>query len=56
MLLGLGHVAWIVVELVYLPQVSALQAVYGTVGVALLLLPLNPEVRGYLAVDAGSRQ
>ena len=56
MLLGLGHVAWIIVELVYLPQVSALQAVYGTVGVALLLLPLHPAVRGYLAIDAGSRR
>lgn len=48
-LLGLGHVAWIALELIYLPQPSILQAVYGTVGVALLVLPLRSAVRGYLA-------
>jgi hypothetical protein len=48
LLLGLGHVAWIVLELVYLPEPSALQAVYGAVGVALVALPALPAVRRYL--------
>jgi hypothetical protein len=51
-LLGLGHIAWIVIELIYIP-LSGLQAVYGSVGVALLLLPVHPAVRAYLAIDAG---
>jgi hypothetical protein len=48
LLLGLGHVVWIVLELVYLPQPSMLQAVYGAVGVALLTLPALPAVRTHL--------
>lgn len=48
-LIGLCHLAWIVLELIYLPQPSILQVIYGAVGVALLLLPLHPAVRGYLA-------
>lgn len=51
-LIGLTHIAWIAVELVYLPQTSALQAVYGFVGVALTLLPLHPTARRYLAAPA----
>jgi hypothetical protein len=43
--LGLGQVAWIALELAYLPQLSALQAIYGGVGLALLLLSLHPAVR-----------
>jgi len=50
--LGLGQVGWIGLELAFLPQPSMLQAVYGTVGVVLILLPLHPSVRGYLAVRA----
>jgi hypothetical protein len=49
-LIGLGQVVWIALELVYLPQLSMLQAVYGVVGATLLLLPLHPAVRGHLAV------
>ena len=48
-LIGLGQVAWIGIELIYLPELSALQAVYGGVGVVLLLLPMHPAVRRYLA-------
>jgi hypothetical protein len=55
-LIGLGQIGWIAIELIYLPQLSPLEAVYGTVGVALLLLPEHPAVRGYLAVDAASRR
>jgi hypothetical protein len=47
-LIGLGHLVWIALELVYLPQTSVLQAVYGAVGVVLVLLPLHPDVRRYL--------
>jgi hypothetical protein len=53
-LIGLGHVVWIGLELAYLPEPSALQAVYGAVGVALLLLPLAPSVRAYLAAYQGN--
>jgi hypothetical protein len=53
-LIGLGHVAWIALELIYLPEPSALQVVYGAVGVALLLLPMHPAVRDYLAVPSSS--
>jgi len=52
-LIGLGQVVWIAVELVYLPQPSALQAVYGGVGVGLLLLPWHPAVRRHLADRCG---
>lgn len=47
LLIGLGHIAWIAIELIYLPQPSALQVVYGAVGAALVLLPLHPAVRAY---------
>ena len=50
-LIGLGHVAWIGIELIYLPELSALQAIYGATGVALLLLPVHPSVRRYLALS-----
>jgi hypothetical protein len=53
-LLGLGQIAWIVIELTYIP-LSGLQALYGGVGVALVLLPVHPAVRGHLAVDDGTR-
>jgi hypothetical protein len=48
-LLGLGQVIWISLELAYLPRLSALQAVYGVVGLVLLLLPLHPAVRHHVA-------
>jgi hypothetical protein len=43
-----GQVAWIALELVYLPQRSWLQVVYGCTGVALALLLLVPAVSRYL--------
>lgn len=54
-LIGLGHLVWITLELVYLPQQSALQVVYGAVGVALVLLPLHPAMRRHLAVSPARR-
>lgn len=47
-LIGLGQVCWIARELVYLPGLSALQVVYGGVGLALVLLPMQAPVRTYL--------
>lgn len=50
-LIGAGQIAWITIELIYIP-LSVLQAIYGGVGVALLVLPLHPAVRGYLTASA----
>ncbi|MGH3464362.1 MAG: hypothetical protein ACRDP9_23070 [Kribbellaceae bacterium] len=47
-LIGAGHVAWIALELVYLPELSALQVVYGGLGLALVTVPLRPAVREHL--------
>ena len=49
--LGVGQVAWISVELVYIPDKSPLEAIYGAVGVALALLPFSPSARAYLRLD-----
>lgn len=43
--LGVGQVAWIGLELVYLPGWSWLQVIYGATGLALALLPLLPSAR-----------
>jgi len=45
--LGAGQVVWIVLEVIYL-GFGALHVVYGTVGLALVLLPLLPSVRSHL--------
>ena len=47
-LIGLGQVTWIALELFLLPEVSWLQALYGPVGLALLLLPLTRSMRDHL--------
>ncbi len=49
-LLGMGHVVWIGLQLVYLDERSWLQPLYGGVGLALTLLPWLPSVRRYLAL------
>lgn len=49
-LLGVGHVAWIVLEWIYLREASVLQAVYGATGIALVALPMHPVVRRHLAL------
>ena len=48
MLLGAGLVAWIGVELVLIPERSAIEALYAAIGVALVLLPWAPSVRQHL--------
>jgi hypothetical protein len=50
-LIGAGHVAWIALELVFLPAVSWFHPLYGAIGLALLLLPLLPSVEQDLRVD-----
>jgi len=56
LLLGLGQVIWIALELAYLPQLSALQGIYGAVGLALLVLPLGGAMRRYLARPSAQRR
>lgn len=50
MALGVGMMTWIGIQLFYLSDTSILQAIYGVVGVELLLLPLTPAVRGHSAL------
>ncbi len=50
-LIGLAHIVWILLELIYLPGVSPLEALYGAAGTALVLLPMLAPVRGYLRND-----
>ncbi len=52
LLIGLGLALWLGLELVYLPRPSALQAVYGAVALALLVLPLRPAVRRHLSAHS----
>lgn len=47
-LLGAGQAAWILLELVYLPEPSWLQGLYGPLGLSLVLLATLPTVRNYL--------
>jgi len=48
--LGVGHVAWITIELASIPF-SFLIPAFGFVGLALALLPWMPEVKDYLRAD-----
>ena len=43
--IGVGQVAWISLEFVFLPEVSGLQPFYGAVGLTLSVLALLPAVR-----------
>jgi hypothetical protein len=51
LLLGIGQVVWIVLELAYLPEPSWLNAIYGVVGLAMILLALMPSTRSHLQVE-----
>ena len=53
LVLGAGHVMWILLELAFLPEATWLQAVYGSVGVGLVVLPLLPTLRDHLVVHRG---
>ncbi|MDX1621296.1 MAG: hypothetical protein R3320_09915 [Nitriliruptorales bacterium] len=48
--LGLGQVAWIGLEVVYLDGLSWLMPFYGSVGLAIALSAVAPGTRGYLAL------
>jgi hypothetical protein len=52
LLLGAGHVLWIALQLVFLPGLSWLQVIYGTIGLALVALSLAPSVRAHLESTA----
>jgi hypothetical protein len=52
LLLGLGQMVWIALELAYLPDNSALQVVYGSTGLLLVLVPMLPAVRHHLVAPA----
>ena len=52
MVVGVSHVVWIALELVFLPEWSSLQAIYGPLGLSLALLPWLPSVRSWLKVSA----
>ena len=47
-LIGAGQLVWILLEITYLGGVSPLHVVYGSVAVALMLLPLLSPVGNYL--------
>jgi hypothetical protein len=49
-LLGLGLIAWIALEVIYLPNRSWLEAVYGLVGILLTAVPCCRSVRANLRV------
>jgi hypothetical protein len=51
LLLGVGHVVWILLELVYLPEPSWLQPFYLAVGLGLVALPLTRSMRSHLALS-----
>lgn len=51
-LIGAGQLTWILLEVIYLPALSALQVIYGCVGLALVVLPVLPPARAYLNVRA----
>jgi hypothetical protein len=44
-LIGVGQSVWIALELIWPPEVSLLQPLYGTVGIALAFLPWTPSAR-----------
>lgn len=48
MAIGLGQVIWIVLEMIYLPELSWLQVVYGPLGLALMALPWTAGMRHHL--------
>lgn len=43
--LGFGHVLWIALQLIFIPEPSGLQAFYGAIGLSLTFLPLTRSVR-----------
>ncbi len=49
--IGVGQVIWISLELIFLPEPSPLQAIYGAVGLALATLPWFPSARRCLSAN-----
>jgi hypothetical protein len=49
--LGLGLMAWLGLQLIYLPEAAWLQAIYGAVGLALMSMPWLSSVREHLKAE-----
>jgi hypothetical protein len=49
-LIGAAHVVWIILELLFLPEMSWFHPLYGAVGLALLLMPFLPSATNHLRV------
>jgi len=49
---GVGHAVWIGLEFAYLPEYSILQYVYGSIAIALMLIPFLPAMRRHLRITA----
>jgi hypothetical protein len=54
-LLGIGMVTWISLELIYLPNRSWLEVVYGSIGILLTTVPWSRSIRAYLRTAPGRR-
>lgn len=50
LVLGVGHVLWIALQLVFLPGMSWFHLLYGAIGLSLVALPLTPSMRTDLLV------
>jgi hypothetical protein len=51
-LVGVGLMAWITLEVIYLPARSWLEALYAAIGILLPVLAWHRRVRAYLRADA----
>ena len=52
--LGIGQIIWIVTETVMVRGIDGLQVLYGSLGVLIVVLAFQPDVRRYLALDRAS--
>ena len=53
--IGAAMMVWIVLEVIWIPDRSPIEAVYGALGFALVVMPWSPAVRRYLAAGSASR-
>ena len=52
--LGIGQIIWIVTETVMVRGIDGLQVLYGSLGVLIVVLAFQPDVRRYFALDLAS--
>lgn len=53
--IGAGQAFWILLEVLYIPEKSWLQVIYGPLGLVLAILPFRSSVRRYSQVGDGRR-